>query len=568
MPRKRNLFMPSAGASTSSARPSSLSNPSLIEDPNIRSGATAARDAALGLAESVTLARKLAGGYALRRRVSSVPGKGQEEENEQIKPKRRKTACRAGDAERNASASKISAGKSTRESPSELLDHEERGSASDSDYRTPKKRKPTSLATPKRKKAGSVPDTKVTERKIKTDASGANEADEASQLRHTDGTPLSPRKPIKRIKLSLEQSEILSAPLQWEEQLAVLSAQRTRIRAPVDTMGCEENGRDEFRGDKDRVKEDVEKERKRERLAVLVGLMLSSQTKDPVTAAAVRSLQTNLPDGLTLHSLLTVQPAHFNSLINKVGFHNQKTKHILSSAHYLSLHHDGDVPRTVDELCTLPGVGPKMAFLAVQACWGTNAGIGVDTHVHRMTQRLGWGPTKNPEETRLRLQSFLPNQLHTTINKTLVGFGQVICVPVGPRCDLCDLGSKGMCPSFQHIDAKRAASRIKVELLPESTESRHSVKREETRQDPGSTGKVESAQGVQSNVNGSMTMSARVKGEDSEVARRASDVGSPEADATHASEVEDLLLASLVAPSPSRRAARSRGQRVKSELDW
>lgn len=76
-------------------------------------------------------------------------------------------------------------------------------------------------------------------------------------------------------------------------------------------------------------------------------------------------------------------------------------------------------------------------------------GIGVDVHVHRITNRLGWHkpPTKTPEATRLNLQSWLPTELHRDVNHMLVGFGQVICLPVGPRCDLCDLSTSGLCPS-------------------------------------------------------------------------------------------------------------------------
>ena len=72
--------------------------------------------------------------------------------------------------------------------------------------------------------------------------------------------------------------------------------------------------------------------------------------------------------------------------------------------------HHGDVPQTVDELCEIPGVGPKMAFLQMQSM-GLNVGIGVDTHVHRISNRLGWCKTKTPEQTRLALQSWLPRDV-------------------------------------------------------------------------------------------------------------------------------------------------------------
>lgn len=80
---------------------------------------------------------------------------------------------------------------------------------------------------------------------------------------------------------------------------------------------------------------------------------------------------------------------------------------------------------------------------------GSNAGIGVDVHVHRITNRLKWHkpPTQNPEQTRLNLQSWLPPELHKPINPLLVGFGQIICLHVGPRCDVCLLAREKLCPS-------------------------------------------------------------------------------------------------------------------------
>lgn len=78
-----------------------------------------------------------------------------------------------------------------------------------------------------------------------------------------------------------------------------------------------------------------------------------------------------------------------------------------------------------------------------------NAGIGVDVHVHRVTNRLGWHkpPTTKPEETRLNLQSWLPVELHSDITLMLVGFGQTVCLPVKPRCGLCNLSTLNLCPS-------------------------------------------------------------------------------------------------------------------------
>jgi endonuclease-3 len=113
---------------------------------------------------------------------------------------------------------------------------------------------------------------------------------------------------------------------------------------------------------------------------------------------------------------------------------------------YFTPHTDGDVPSPAGQReKRSPGVN-KGSSTSTNS---SNAGIGVDVHVHRITNRLKWHkpPTNTAEQTRLNLQSWLPPHLHKGINPMLVGFGQVICLPVGPRCDVCLLGQAKMCPS-------------------------------------------------------------------------------------------------------------------------
>lgn len=87
-----------------------------------------------------------------------------------------------------------------------------------------------------------------------------------------------------------------------------------------------------------------------------------------------------------------------------------KAKHLKQTAKVLLEKYDGDIPDSVEGLCSLPGVGPKMAYLAMSCGWGHTVGIGVDTHVHRISNRLGWlpAPTKTPEQTRKALEAWLP----------------------------------------------------------------------------------------------------------------------------------------------------------------
>ena len=193
--------------------------------------------------------------------------------------------------------------------------------------------------------------------------------------------------------------------------------------------------------------------------------MLSSQTKDTTNAIAMRNLQTGLPapGGLCLENILDVLPERLNELIYSVGFHNNKTRYIKATALILRDQYDGDIPDTVEGLMGLPGVGPKMAYLCLSAAWGKTEGIGVDVHVHRITNLWGWHKTRTPEETREMLQSWLPRQHWHEINKMLVGLGQAVCLPVGRRCGDCELGLRGLCPSASMPVVKRVKKELAVE---------------------------------------------------------------------------------------------------------
>ena len=95
------------------------------------------------------------------------------------------------------------------------------------------------------------------------------------------------------------------------------------------------------------------------------------------------------------------------------------------------------MPDDIEDLLSLPGIGPKMAHLFMQEAWDINTGIGVDTHVHRISNRLGWVKTKNPEQTRLELERLIPKHFWKELNPMLVGFGQIMCKPVKPICSEC-----------------------------------------------------------------------------------------------------------------------------------
>ena len=208
--------------------------------------------------------------------------------------------------------------------------------------------------------------------------------------------------------------------------------------------------------------------------------MLSSQTKDTTTAAAINTLQTSLPaPGLCLETILAVEPDVLNNLIYAVGFHNNKTRYIKATAIILRDSYNGDIPSTVEGLISLPGVGPKMAYLCMSAAWGRTEGIGVDVHVHRITNLWGWHKTRGPEETRAALEAWLPKERWHEINHLLVGFGQTICTPVGRKCGDCDLAERGLCPSAVVRKEVKVKKMKKEEKEPDVEGSNAAVKAED-----------------------------------------------------------------------------------------
>ncbi|XP_051024326.1 endonuclease III-like protein 1 [Acomys russatus] len=236
-----------------------------------------------------------------------------------------------------------------------------------------------------------------------------------------------------------ENAEPLQVPVwepqNWHQQLANIRIMRSKKDAPVDQLGAEHCY-------------DASAPPKVQRYQVLLSLMLSSQTKDQVTAGAMQRLRAR---GLTVESILQTDDDVLGRLIYPVGFWRSKVKFIKQTTAILQQHYEGDIPASVAELVALPGVGPKMAHLAMAVAWGTISGIAVDTHVHRIANRLRWTKkvTKSPEETRKALEEWLPRPLWSEVNGLLVGFGQQTCLPVHPRCQACL--NQALCPAAQDV---------------------------------------------------------------------------------------------------------------------
>ncbi|CAK5263961.1 unnamed protein product [Mycena citricolor] len=161
-------------------------------------------------------------------------------------------------------------------------------------------------------------------------------------------------------------------PEKWREVYDAITEMRSKRDAPVDTMGCHTAQRCET----------------------------DPRTPDQVTGAAVLKLQAALGGSVSLEAVLAADIETIRGAVNKVGMWPKKSVQIKAAAELIRDNFNGDVPQTIEELMTLPGVGPKVGFLTLQAAWQINVGIGVDVHVHRITQRLGWHHHDKAEDAR------------------------------------------------------------------------------------------------------------------------------------------------------------------------
>ncbi|XP_064988760.1 endonuclease III homolog 2, chloroplastic isoform X3 [Musa acuminata AAA Group] len=239
------------------------------------------------------------------------------------------------------------------------------------------------------------------------------------------------------------------APANWEEVLDGIRKMRFADSAPVETMRHEKSA--------------SLVPPKEQRFAVLISSLLSSQTKEAVTTGAVQRLSEK--GLLDADAIVRTDEATMASLIYPVGFYLRKAHHMKKVAEICLEKYGGDIPRSINELLALPGVGPKIAHLVMIMGWNNVQGICVDTHVHRICNRLGWvsrrgtrQKTSNPEQTRVSLETWLPKDLWDPINPLLVGFGRSVCTPLRPRCGTCIINH--LCPSA-FKEARSSSSKAK-----------------------------------------------------------------------------------------------------------
>jgi endonuclease III len=174
-------------------------------------------------------------------------------------------------------------------------------------------------------------------------------------------------------------------------------------------------------------------QRRHDPFEVLVTTILSLRTKDEVTRAAARRL---LEKVHSLRDIIDISEQELARLIFPVGFYKTKAKNLKNISKDLIEKFEGKVPDDLDELLKLKGVGRKTANLVITLAFG-KPGICVDTHVHRVSNRLGYVATKTPEATEMALREKLPRQYWIEYNDLLVTWGQNICRPISPFCSKC-----------------------------------------------------------------------------------------------------------------------------------
>lgn len=208
----------------------------------------------------------------------------------------------------------------------------------------------------------------------------------------------------------------------WDRILRLLKTRLEGAELPSVSIVAREFARDPFR--------------------ILVSTILSLRTKDRVTLEASQRLLEKAPNP---EALLALREEEIQTLIYPVGFYRIKARNLKDIARQLIDRFQGTVPADQELLLSLPGVGRKTANLVLNLGYGIPA-ICVDTHVHRISNRLGWVSTRTPEQTEYALMEVLPQSYWIPINEVLVAYGQRVCTPTSPFCSTCPLEQE--CPKI------------------------------------------------------------------------------------------------------------------------
>jgi len=194
-------------------------------------------------------------------------------------------------------------------------------------------------------------------------------------------------------------------------------------------------------------------ERSNDPFKVLISCILSLRTKDATTAKASERLY-KLAD--SPYDMIKLSTKRISMAIYPVGFYKTKSKRIKGICRLLIKRYGGKVPPDFDALLTFKGVGRKTANIVMVYGFHKH-GIPVDTHVHRVSNRLGWVQTKTPEKTELALRVLVPKMYWMDLNNLLVQFGQNICRPINPKCSICPISK--YCEYYKNVYLKKLIQR-------------------------------------------------------------------------------------------------------------
>ncbi|HNS97130.1 MAG TPA: endonuclease III [Polyangiaceae bacterium] len=180
----------------------------------------------------------------------------------------------------------------------------------------------------------------------------------------------------------------------------------------------------------------------RDPFQLLVAVVLSAQTTDAAVNRVLPDLFATMPDAA---SFATAQPEQVAEKIKTIGMYRQKAKHLVGLAKQIMEHHQGQVPRQFDALVQLPGVGRKTANVVMGVAFGIPSGVVVDTHVQRLSQRLGWTKQQQPESIEKELSAVFPKEVWIILSHVLIFHGRRVCTARAPACERCVVSD--VCPS-------------------------------------------------------------------------------------------------------------------------
>ncbi len=171
---------------------------------------------------------------------------------------------------------------------------------------------------------------------------------------------------------------------------------------------------------------------------ILLATIISLRTKDKITLeSSIRLFSL----GTSAEKIATLNPKTIEKAIYPCAFYKKKTQTIINISKILIEKYNSTVPNISKELLQLPGVGIKTANLTLNLAFDIEA-ICVDCHVHQIANRIGWIKTQTPEESEKALQKIMPKKYWICLNEMLVSFGQYICTPINPKCNICPIDNK------------------------------------------------------------------------------------------------------------------------------